>query len=164
MDIGRTTRSSNAPPKLECSSLCRAACRPAGLGRRERDTPFSAPHVPAHFVHVPYLQAMTAEDLGLDSLPPLLRVKDVARVLAVSERTVARLLADGRLGAMRDGRMVRIPRASLAVYVAERVCGGAEEMPGAAPRRTIAAGPSVSRTRNAGAKLFSFGPIEPVSN
>lgn len=47
----------------------------------------------------------------------LLDVTTVAKLLSVSKMTVYRLIEDGRLPAMRIGRMFRIPRSTLDSYL-----------------------------------------------
>lgn len=47
---------------------------------------------------------------------PLLRVRDAARGLSVSERTVRRLIAKGELPALKVGGQVRVDAAELAAY------------------------------------------------
>lgn len=57
-----------------------------------------------------------AEDRSVTGEPPsstFLTTADVARVLQVSTRTVRRLIASGRIGALRIGRAVRIPQAAI---------------------------------------------------
>ena len=49
---------------------------------------------------------MTEERIPLPT--PLLTVKEVATILRVSERTVRRLIAEGKLGVVRIGRSVRV--------------------------------------------------------
>ncbi len=49
-----------------------------------------------------------------------LTVREVAELLAVSIKTVYQLVKAGKLGAVRVGRVVRIPRAGLDDYLAGR--------------------------------------------
>lgn len=61
----------------------------------------------------------------MDTYPPdLLTTTEVARTLAVSRPTVHRLLDTGRLSGIRDGRLVRISRASLTTYLETVRAGG----------------------------------------
>jgi excisionase family DNA binding protein len=52
-----------------------------------------------------------------NSTASLLRVREVAADLAVSIRTVWRLIASGELAAVRIGRSVRITRDSLSTFI-----------------------------------------------
>jgi excisionase family DNA binding protein len=52
------------------------------------------------------------------SLPQLLSVDDVAAILAVSSKTVRRMIDRGVLSACRVGRLVRVQRADLERYIA----------------------------------------------
>ena len=52
------------------------------------------------------------------ALPQLLSVDDVAAILAVSSKTVRRMIDRGALSACRVGRLVRIERADLERYIA----------------------------------------------
>jgi excisionase family DNA binding protein len=66
-------------------------------------------------------------DLAEIFVPPLdgpdetyLTVEEVGRILRRHPRTVYRRIDDGELDAVRDGRNVLVPRASLEAYVAQR--------------------------------------------
>ena len=52
------------------------------------------------------------------TLPQLLSVDDVAAILAVSSKTVRRMIDRGALSACRVGRLVRVQRADLERYIA----------------------------------------------
>lgn len=52
------------------------------------------------------------------ALPQLLSVDDVAAILAVSSKTVRRMIDRGALSACRVGRLVRVQRADLERYIA----------------------------------------------
>lgn len=52
------------------------------------------------------------------ALPQLLSVDDVAVILAVSSKTVRRMIDRGVLSACRVGRLVRVQRADLVRYIA----------------------------------------------
>ena len=61
----------------------------------------------------------------MDTHPPdLLTTTEVARTLAVSRPTVHKLLDTGRLSGIRDGRLVRVSRSSLANYLETVRTGG----------------------------------------
>ena len=55
-----------------------------------------------------------------DELVPLMPLRDVAEVLAVSVDTVRRLLKRGELSAVRIGAMLRVPRGDVARFITER--------------------------------------------
>ena len=61
-------------------------------------------------------QAMT------DITPTLLTAQQAAQFLAVSERTIWNLVKDGRLPAVRFGRILRIDRADLDAFI--QACKG----------------------------------------
>lgn len=50
---------------------------------------------------------------------PLLSLLDVAAYLSTSKRRVRELLAAGELGAVRDGRLVKVRQSEVDRYVAE---------------------------------------------
>ena len=60
--------------------------------------------------------ANVSESAGAESR--LLRVREVAEVLAVSNMTVYRLIRDGHLAAFRVGHSWRVPEANLQQYLA----------------------------------------------
>jgi excisionase family DNA binding protein len=62
---------------------------------------------------------MTQHDLQdlYDDLPAVVNVPQAAQIIGVSERTVRTLIADGRLGHLRVGRLVRIPRHRLLEFI-----------------------------------------------
>lgn len=86
---------------------------------------------------------MTPESYPVQGAParaPLfLTVDQVAEALQVSVRTVWRLLASGRLRALRDGRVVRVPAGEL-----DRLAAGAVAR-GRPPRPRAASSPSKGR-------------------
>lgn len=51
--------------------------------------------------------------MNLPGVPDLLTVREVARLLLVSERTIARAIRRGELPALRVGRTTRIDRGEL---------------------------------------------------
>ena len=57
--------------------------------------------------------------------PELLRVRDVASTLNMSQATVYRMIANGQLGSLQlgrgqgRGRMLRVPRSDLVAYLAQ---------------------------------------------
>ena len=57
----------------------------------------------------------------------LLRIPDAAARLAVSPRTVRRMIASGRLPAVRLGRVVRLREEDLAALLASSVIGGVND-------------------------------------
>lgn len=54
------------------------------------------------------------------ALPLLLSVRDVAHRLAVHPETIRRLIHDGRLDAVRVGRVLRVPSPSVQVFLADQ--------------------------------------------
>lgn len=56
----------------------------------------------------------------MDTVPRMMTVANVAERLAVTERHIRQLLADGELPAYRIGRAVRIPEDALAEYLKAR--------------------------------------------
>ncbi|MCH7669305.1 MAG: helix-turn-helix domain-containing protein [Acidobacteria bacterium] len=59
----------------------------------------------------------TSSVSSIDDLPPVLSIRDVARFCSVSEFLIRELVSTGKLGHVRLGRLIRIPRASLAVLL-----------------------------------------------
>jgi excisionase family DNA binding protein len=56
---------------------------------------------------------------GSDQIAPLqYKIKDAARLLSVSPRTVERLLAAGELASVGRGKLRRIPYESILAYIA----------------------------------------------
>jgi excisionase family DNA binding protein len=53
------------------------------------------------------------------SASTLLTVAEVARVMRVSKMTVYRLVRSGKLSAVRIGKVLRIPRASMRQFLGE---------------------------------------------
>lgn len=56
--------------------------------------------------------------------PDLVPTSDVARRLGCSLPTVRRLLADGKLSGIRDGRLIRVRRTSVEDYLKRNATGG----------------------------------------
>lgn len=59
------------------------------------------------------------ENVGLDALD-CLTVKEVAKLLRVSERQVWRMIHSEEIGSIKVGRSVRVTRPALAAYISER--------------------------------------------
>ena len=69
---------------------------------------------------------MTSGSADLYSdLPAVTDVRGAAAVLGISERKARQMVADGELGHLRLGRLVRIPRHSLLALIAS----GTEDRP-----------------------------------
>jgi excisionase family DNA binding protein len=66
----------------------------------------------------------------------LLTLREAARLLNVSPRTIQRRVRTGQLSVFRDGRIVRIPEAALLRYIDRRTVPAAEPRP--APRQAPA--------------------------
>lgn len=61
----------------------------------------------------------------MDTHPPeLITTTEVARALSCSRPTVRKLLEDGKLSGIRDGRLIRVERASLTRYLETTRTGG----------------------------------------
>lgn len=56
------------------------------------------------------------EDVGLEALD-LLRARDVAALLKVSERQAWRLIHSGAIDSLKSGQSVRVERSALAAYI-----------------------------------------------
>ena len=54
----------------------------------------------------------------LETLPAVLKIPEVAAVLRASESGVRALIREGRIGSVRLGRMIRVPRHELARFLA----------------------------------------------
>jgi excisionase family DNA binding protein len=85
---------------VELAALLLRMAAPDGAQRPTRDRPAKGPH-----------NRVMAD-------PLLLTTVDVARLLAVSERTVRAMAADGRLTAVRIGGSVRYRRADIEALIA----------------------------------------------
>lgn len=57
------------------------------------------------------------KDNYMDSLPPILNVDDVAEVLGVTSNTVRKLVRNGDLACVKVGRLIRIPKKKLMMYL-----------------------------------------------
>jgi excisionase family DNA binding protein len=55
--------------------------------------------------------------MGVPPEPMAYNVRETAELVRVSERTIRRAIASGRLRAVRIGRAVRVPRESLATLL-----------------------------------------------
>jgi len=61
----------------------------------------------------------------MDTPPPdLVSTTEVARTLACSRPTVRKLLEEGKLSGIRDGRLIRVSRSSVDTYLAQTAVGG----------------------------------------
>lgn len=70
---------------------------------------------------------MNIDDFSTDTIPPLLRVSEVAALLQVSTSTVTRWIRYGRLPAIRVEREWRVPKNDLAVWLARRYQSGGHD-------------------------------------
>ena len=62
--------------------------------------------------------------LEIPRLPKLLRAQEVAEIFGWSPAKVYAMVASGELPALRSGRTVRIPLASLEVWIQQHTTGG----------------------------------------
>ncbi len=60
---------------------------------------------------------MTALEEQLEHLPVMLKVRDVARVLCVSDQTIYQMLREGRIPSMRAGSRYLIPKHRLVAMI-----------------------------------------------
>jgi excisionase family DNA binding protein len=72
----------------------------------------------------------SVEDVGLETLD-LLRAREVAALLKISERQAWRLIKDKKIRSIRIGAGVRVTRAALAAYIhqCEEAADAAEQHP-----------------------------------
>ena len=54
---------------------------------------------------------------SIEDLPPVLSIRDVAIFCDVSDFTIREMVTTGKLGHIRLGRLIRIPRESLADFL-----------------------------------------------